>query len=176
MSSVESHPIYKIASLISGNDSDVIDELSQCIMDTSSYYSSHIEQYDERGMAQEDELEETEDIQWIGMADILIKNQYACECDWKADLTEEFLFNMEQIKEIKNNNLQLKQEWFDEDAEITEWCEIIDERWLPQNKCVAAIDIDSDSYVMFPCDRDILGTLNEYADELGFQIVLACDL
>lgn len=129
MNSVDNHPIYKIASVISENDSDVMDELRQCIMDTSNYYYSHMEQYDERGMAEDDEIEETEVIQWIGMVDILIKNQYVCECDWKADLTDEFLFNLEQIKEIKNNNLKLKEEWFD-----------------------------------------------EYANELDFQIILACEL
>lgn len=177
MNTVENHLIYKIASLISDNDSDVIDELRQCIMDTSNYYSNHLAQYDERGMVYDDgEEEEITDIQWIGMVDILIKNKYACECDWKADLTDEFLFNMEQIKGIKSNNLQLKEEWFDEGESITEWCEVIDEKWRTQNMCVAAIDIDSDSYVMFPCNMDILSILNEYAGELDFQIILACDV
>lgn len=36
------------------------------------------------------------------------------------------------------------------------WCKILDEKWAEYGFCVGAIDIDSDSYVMFFCKREIL--------------------
>ena len=55
--------------------------------------------------------------------------------------------------------LNIEKEWFNEDEDITLWCKILDEKWEKQGFCVGAMDIDSDSFVMFVCGRETLENL-----------------
>ena len=81
-----------------------------------------------------------------------------------------------KLKGVKCNHLLLEADWFDEDEEITDWCGIIDGKWASQNMCVAAIDIESDSYVMFTCNINVLHKLLQYAEESGYKIARACEM
>ena len=42
--------------------------------------------------------------------------------------------------------------------------------------CVVAIDIESDSYVMFLCNINVLHEILQYAEETGNRIVRAFDM
>ena len=114
-------------------------------------------------------------VQWLGMVDILIKNNYVCERDYKDEL-EDFLYFVQELKGIKSNDLTLEEDWFEENADITDWCSIIDSKWASEGMCIAAIDIDSDSYVIFPCKINVLQNLQEYAEETEFGIERACEM
>lgn len=164
------NPIYKIAAEISNNNMAVLEEANKCLSDTKKYFSENEEQYEERGITRdvmEDEGEEL--IQWIGMVDLLFKYHYVCERDWKDEL-EDFLYFMRELEGVKSNHLPLEEDWFDEKDDIAKWCGIIDRKWASQGMCAAAIDIDSDSYVIFPCDITVLKKLQEYAEETDFGI------
>lgn len=166
------NPIYKIAAEISDQDGAVLKEVCECLSDTQKYFMENEEDYEERSVTY-DEGEEV--VQWLGMVDILIKNNYVCERDYKDEL-EDFLYFVQELKGIKSNDLTLEEDWFDEDADITDWCSIIDGKWASQGMCIAAIDIDSDSYVIFPCKINVLQNLQEYAGETEFGIEHACDM
>ncbi|MDE6999989.1 MAG: hypothetical protein K2P73_06795 [Lachnospiraceae bacterium] len=109
------------------------------------------------------------------MVDSLIEHGYVCECDYKEEL-DEVLACIKVLKGVNNENLPLEPDWFDEEDEITDWCETIDQNWQQQDMCLAAIDIGSDSYVMFACRRGSFNTLCEYAEEAGYRIDLACNM
>ena len=160
------NPIYKIASKLSGEDENVLSDVCECIVNTSDYFNSHKEDYENRGINYECK---NEIIQWIGMVDSLLRNGYICECDYAEEL-DDVLACLGDLNGVKRHSLPLEQCWFDERDEITDWCEIIDQKWNPQGMCVAAIDIGSDSYVMFPCSPDHLDALFGYANEAGFLI------
>lgn len=166
------NPIYKIAAEISDHDAAVLEEVSECLSNTEKYFSEHEEEYGERDVTYDDGEAL---LQWLGMVDILQKNNYVCERDYKDEL-EDFLYFMQELRGIKDNHLPLDEDWFDEDAEITDWCDIIDGKWASQNMCVAVIDIESDSYVMFPCNINVLHKLLQYAEKAGYQIARVCDM
>lgn len=169
MDRADNHPIYRIAAEISDGDENILSDVSECILHTSDYFHKHLENYENRGM---NEKRKTSELQWIGMADRLIENDYACECDYKEEL-DEVLACIEALKGVIAQNLPLDPDWFDEEDEITDWCEIIDQKWKLHDMCIAAIDIDSDSYIMFPCRQDTFETLCGYAKEAGYRIDLA---
>lgn len=60
--------------------------------------------------------------------------------------------------------------WLDGGQDIPIWCNILAEQWEPQGVRIAAIGIDSDSYVLFPCPVAQLPTLQRLAGELGQYI------
>ena len=160
MESPDNSPIYKIAAEISNADAKLLSEISECLIHTSDYFRKHLENYENRGMEEERDIDEIRTL---------------CECDYKEEL-DEVLSCIKVLKGVRNENLPLEPDWFDEEDEITDWCETIDQNWQPQDMCIAAIDIGSDSYVMFACRRDSFKTLCEYAEEAGYRIDLACNM
>lgn len=47
---------------------------------------------------------------------------------------------------------------------------ILDDKWRKQGIGIYAFDIDSDSYVLFPCKTQEFSKLRAYAKQLGFRI------
>ena len=78
------------------------------------------------------------------------------ELDWKEGF-EEFTAQMKNLAD--KNNLELQENRLNSGGNIPDWCEILDEEWNSQGFCVGAMDIDSDSYVMFVCRRETLENL-----------------
>lgn len=60
----------------------------------------------------------------------------------------------------------------EENGNITEWCDILDKKWEAEKVCVAAFDIDSDSYVIFPCLIEEFAELKKLAVQSGQRIDL----
>ena len=102
--------------------------------------------------------------------DILEPYEYVCELDWK-DAKEEFLYFLEHLKGMKRLGLELQEDWFSEEDDISIWSRILDEKWKPQQCCLACIDINSDSYVLFPCGLAEAEQLKTLAAQLGRCIV-----
>lgn len=169
---VNENPIYRIAAELSNNNASVLQEVSECLSNTKKYFSEHEEEYGERCVT---DGEGEAVLQWLGMVDILQKNDYVCERDWEDEL-EDFLYFVRELEGVKRNGLALEEDWFDEDGEITDWCRIIDGKWESQNICVAAIDIGSDSYVMFPCNINVLQKISQYVGETNYRIARACEM
>lgn len=54
--------------------------------------------------------------------------------------------------------------------------EVLDDKWKKENIAMLAFDIDSDSYVFFPCDITKIKQLEEWAKEKDFRIAYAKEM
>ena len=145
-------------------DGSIHDAIENCLESPWSYFEENIDRYDERGI-DEDETEDT--IIWLGIADELIDANEAVELDWNPEL-EDFSYFMKSLADKKN--LQMEDDWFDEEDTITNWCSILDRRWEIEGFCVGGIDIDSDSYVLFICKVETLKELREWSNRIDQRI------
>ena len=145
-------------------DGSIHDAIENCLESPWSYFEENIDRYDERGI-DEDETEET--IIWLGIADELLDANEAIELDWNPEL-EDFTYFMKSLADKKN--LQVEDDWFDEEDTITNWCSILDRRWEIEGFCVGGIDIDSDSYVLFICKVETLKELREWSNRIDQRI------
>lgn len=161
--------LLEIAKIVANGDPAVLAELEACVRSPAEYFASHQEQYEERSVWDAGDLTE---IRWLGMVDIFESHNYVCERDWK-DEKEDFLSFLQSLEGMKRLDLKLQAEWFSEEGDISAWCAALDEKWKPQQCCVGCIDIDSDSYVIFPCRLAELERLKALAAQLGKRIELA---
>lgn len=151
-------------------DGSIHDAIENCLESPWSYFEENIDRYDERGI---DEDETEENIIWIGIADELLDANEAVELDWNPEL-EDFSYFMKSLADKKN--LQMEDDWFDEEDTITNWCSILDRRWEIEGFCVGGIDIDSDSYVLFICKVETLKELREWSNRIDQRIDHAMNL
>lgn len=186
--------LLKIAQLISNNDSDVIIEVEECIDDIQKYVATHLEEYEDRSMTLEDDSEE--DLQWLGMVNCLIRNNYVYETDDNVQITE-FGWELKNLCGFKEYGLSLDNKFLDvdygvdkydineddedvfdydeeedfiEDDNIIGWCKYLDNKWADENVCIGMININSDSYIIFPIDCDVLEELEDLADSIDRHI------
>lgn len=186
--------LLKIAQLISNNDSDVIIEVEECIDDIQKYVATHLEEYEDRSMTLEDDSEE--DLQWLGMVNCLIRNNYVYETDDNVQITE-FGWELKNLCGFKEYGLSLDSKFLDvdygvdrydineddedvfdydeeedfiEDDNIIGWCKYLDNKWADENVCIGMININSDSYIIFPIDCDVLEELEDLADSIDRHI------
>ena len=173
----EESPIIKNSKDNFNDDTDVIKDINVCINDTDTYFKNNTVDYDERGITPEDweegEIEE-DGIRWLGMIDILQKYGYVCEVD-TSEFLEDFIDAVQDFNGTKSYNLPINADWFDEDADTFEWCEVLDENWASEGFCIADIEFDGDDLVLFPCSLEQLEELNGYAQTMGYSIKHAKD-
>ncbi|RSJ91155.1 DUF6630 family protein [Streptococcus cristatus] len=148
-------------------DSSVRSAIEACLTSLWDYFDENLERYDDRGI-EDDEAEDT--IVWLGIVDELIESGDAIELDWNSIL-EDFTYFMKELADQKN--LPLKDDWLDEDRDIPSWCKVLDEKWEEAGYCVGAMDIDSDSYVIFVCRRETLTELTQLGQKVGFRFDFA---
>lgn len=163
-------PIEEIAEIISGNDQKVMELVKSCVYNTEEYFKDNASRYEEHGMYidNQDSYEE-DNIQWIGMNDILEDNGYIYEIDSSSYL-EDYIDAVESCKAFGLNGLSIDEEWFDEEDEMQSWFEVLDGKWEDQGFCIAGIDFGSDDYLLFPCPVNILGKLDSLAQKAGYSI------
>ncbi|MCI8913413.1 MAG: hypothetical protein HFF38_04660, partial [Lawsonibacter sp.] len=94
---------------------------------------------------------------------------WVCERDWKDEL-EDFSYFVQNLRSFSALNLELDPDWFDEDEDIPAWCGILTDKWAAQGVRMAAIGIDSDSYVLFPVTSSQFETLQKLAGQIGHCI------
>ncbi len=156
--------LVEIARMITNGDEAVLREAAACAQDPKGWFAAHQERYEERGVDSPDDLDS---VQWLGLVDLLEEHGWVCERDWQDEL-EDFLYFLENLKGFRALGLELDESWFDEEDDIPAWCTILTEKW--EGVCVAAIDIDSDSYVLFPIAAPQLAQLQKLAEEIGHRI------
>ena len=149
----ESKETYLEISALLTNKKEVLFQLARCIDAPKVYFDENIERYEERSMEAETKNDR---IVWIAIVEELIESGDAIEIDWKEEV-EEFAVQMKALAEKKN--LTLQTDWFRAEKDIPAWCKILDEKWEEQGFCVGAMDIDSDSYVLFVCKIEALEKL-----------------
>lgn len=170
----EGKELLEIGLCISRGNDTVIKDMQNCISNTIAYLKEHQSQYEERGIEEED-IEDEEFIRWIGLADCLINHGYICELDWNSEKNE-FIHFLNSLSGMQFYNLTLEKDWFEEDAYVAEWCDVLDEKWKTKEVCMAALDINSDSYLIFPISIADFKNIKETANKIGHRIALAKDM
>lgn len=161
--------ITGIAREISGENPAVMGAIQDCVSDIKAYCREHSEQYKDRNA----DLASGElmILKWLGMTDILIRHGYAWELDWRCEL-EDFEFALQEIlKKNEDAGCPLKalgDETLSEDDNITVWCTRFSKA-CPLS-AVGCIDIDSDSYVIFPTQKTVLDRFWQAAAQIGQKV------
>ncbi len=157
-SDVESY--RKMVALLTEN-TEVRSNLEFCLESPQQYYKEKADIYEERCI---DGNQEDDRIVWFAIADEMILSGAAIELDWKTDVEDFF----DEMKGLANrHHLGIQEDWFQEDDDIPTWCELLDEKWADKQFCVGAVDIDSDSYVLFVCRTEVLKQLSELGKQVG---------
>ena len=156
--------VVELARVISSGDEAVLRDITACTEAPADWFTSHQDRYRERCILSSDNLEL---IQWLGLVDILEEHGWVCERDWQDEL-EDFSYFVQNLHGFQKLGLSLDPDWLDEDEDIPAWCGVLTEKW--EGVCVAAIDIDSDSYVLFPTSTAQLADLQRLAGEISHRI------
>lgn len=171
--------ILEIANIISNDDTVVMEKVRNCASGTEED-SCPQEHYRQENQKQSCE-KETNDFQdliekrWEELVDILEDSGYVCIRDWK-DEKEDFVHFLEELKGFKSLGLSVNAGLLREEGYIGEWSGILDKSWEEENVKIAAIDIGSDDYVLFPCKASALEKLKDLSMKIGKRIDLAKDM
>lgn len=150
----------KMVALLTEN-TEVRSNLEFCLESPQQYYKEKADIYEERCI---DGNQEDKTIIWIGMVDEMLSGNEAIELDWKTD-AEDFFYEMKSL--ANRHRLEIQEDWFKKDDGIPTWCEVLDEKWMDKDFCVGGMDIDSDSYVLFVCQAEVLKQLSELGKQVG---------
>lgn len=161
----------EIASIISKGDETVVKKVSECISDPLKYFENYNESYDDRGMDEDDDIE---DIIWIGVLDILIEAGYVIEEDWKEGLYS-FVDDISSFKVMQEAGIEVDEDLdcLDEDDTngcIASWARALDEDPVMQGYVIGGYDIGADCYDFFVCTKEELDVLSKLAEEVGHRI------
>ena len=159
--------VYReLVKTISDNE-DFLQNMDRCFCYPREYFKDNADRYEDRGITSRDAIDT---FVWIAVADEMLESGIAIELDWKEE-KDEFLSNIEEL--TKENNLVVDEGMLEDEGDIPSWCKELDNKWMKDGFCVAGIDIDSDSYVLFVCKTDKLKSLTELAKSINHRIDFA---
>ena len=159
--------VYReLVKTISDNEA-FLQNMDGCFCYPREYFKDNADRYEYRGITSRDAIDT---FVWIAVADEMLESGIAIELDWKEE-KDEFLSNIEEL--TKENNLVVDEGMLDDEGDIPSWCKELDNKWMKDGYCVAGIDIDSDSYVLFVCKTDKLKSLTELAKSINHRIDFA---
>ena len=123
------------------------------------------------------ELCELQDIEekWECFTSELKKNKYIYECDEDAELNE-FLGFLQEAVSIKVNALSVKENMFDADNDLYEWCEVLDALWADDGYCMAIYEMENGNDVVFPCCEEKLEEISELAKEICINVMAVAEM
>jgi len=159
--------VYKELVKTISDDKDFLQNMDRCFCHPREYFKDNADRYEERGITNRDAIDT---FVWIALTDELLESGAAIELDWKEE-KEEFLSSIEGL--ANENDLVVDDVLLDDEGDIPTWCKELDDRWMKDGYCIAGIDIDSDSYVLFICKTDSLRKLTELAKSINHRIDFA---
>ena len=159
--------VYKELVKTMSDDKDFLQNMDRCFCHPREYFKDNVDRYEERGITNRDAIDT---FVWIALTDELLESGAAIELDWKEE-KEEFLSSIEGLANEKD--LVVDDVLLDDEGDISTWCKELDNKWMKDGYCVAGIDIDSDSYVLFVCKTDNLKSLTELAKSINHRIDFA---
>ena len=165
-------PFYRIARLLSDNDATVMEEMRFAGGGAASeYFAARKQQFMERGIQTMSQLAafNSGEIWLLGLVDVLIKQHYACELDWKETI-DEFAESVSELFVVRTEGLPVEQFGLFEDDDVEIWLERVNKAWQPLGFVLLTIDIDSDCYVLIPARCEFLPDIQELALEAGIKV------
>lgn len=164
-------PLVKIAAIITNGDLEVLSEIKKISEDSEGYFDEHEDILDEWFFTEDDTDEE--ELKLMLFITVLENHNYLCTRDWK-DEKEDFVYFLQNLKEVKKNNLPIDEDLLDEKGHIGKWSAVLDEKWEPLGFCVGNLKPwPSDSYHLFLCKLQDLEELRNVADLEDIKIKLA---
>lgn len=161
------YTLYDITDRIAPGDPSVRHHIGELMKNPLRYYFDHYDPAD----TMLDENEDADRIQWICMAWILIENGYAFEADSDMEPErEDFARWICALQGAKKHDLTIDPEALEEEPYIPDWCSGVDEQWKEKGFCLGLIDIDSETYVLFPCTPGELEELSGIASDMEYHI------
>lgn len=160
-------PFYKLVDIISNHNEKICEEMKLCKQHRKYYFESHRDLYTQWGI---DEFSEDKEICFIALVALLEKENIVCIRDYN-DEKEDFIYYVNNLRGCKDYGLSIQDDWLNEDDDITVWANILQQQWKEYH--LAAIDMNSDSYVLFVCDTNTLDELKNLGNAAGIHIDLA---
>lgn len=159
----------KFAEIITFSDKIVLEQLTKLFTDTNTFLAENSHHFENRDIDVANEHQEI--IYLIAFVDILIENGYAEEFDWKC-LLEDFEYLLMDLKQFKYHFSSCQFPQLDETDELPYWAGIINSNWQKHQVAIMSIDIDSDSYVLFPVSVKYIEYLEEHSNNINQTISL----
>ena len=163
--------LLKIAGILSFNDRAVIKKLEIIFEDFRNYLreDSNFRYIDDEIKA----LSDKEKIELKVMALVLLLSEmgYICYLDWKCEL-DDFAMLSDAMKKagIDENIYSIEDLNLDEDDDIEIWCEKFNREFAKKDVLVGNIDINSDSYSIFPITKQKLNQVRELGKKIDLKI------
>lgn len=185
--------LLKIAQIISNNDEEILAEAKDNIDNVEQFVQEHLEDFEERQAPVK--YETKEDMQWLAVMNILIRNNYVVQLSENCTITD-FGWALRSLRTFKEYGLSLDSKFVEEDygiknydydeddeydyyneesefindEEIVGWCKYLDSKWFDEDICVAMINLSEDMYTLFLTSEEELEMLEDLAEGIG-QII-----
>lgn len=161
--------ILEIAGLISNNDENIMQRLSECADDPWGYGEENAERYLQRGIdVPGEDTTNSDEIRWIGLIDELAESSYLSTLDYNCGL-DDFLWNLKQLKTYQLIEPYISSINFDENDSIEGWGEEINLA-LGGKAFLCMLEIDSDSYELIIVTNEVYEKISEIAESNGHSI------
>ena len=167
---VSQYSVKDITDIIAPGDDLVEYFMADLTSNPMKFFDESHYELEERSVQREDE----DSVIWLGMVEVLLEQGYACELDYKESL-DEFVASVKSLKGAERLGLSMDEAWFDPEKDVPDWCKTLDDQWKGNGCCMGFIDIDSDSYVIFPCTLSELDDLQEIASDIDHWITYVAD-
>lgn len=165
---VFSETVTKIASVISDNDKNVLEEADLVLKDPDKYI---LERYiDNPPIDFEFAFKnDVQDKQWWLIHDVLTDNDYIHYLDWKDDAGI-FLTEFDALKGRDKISAVVAEKDLDGKDELTEIFTYVNSMIEQDNYVLCVYDIDADGYPIFLTKKENLPLLTESAEKVGHRI------
>ncbi len=163
--------LLKIAEILSFNDRKVVKKLEIILEDFRNYLRNNINfrYIDDEIKALSDK--EKIELKVVAMVWLLSESGYINYLDWKCELEDFEMFSdvMKKVG-IDENICNLKDLNLDEDDDIEIWSEEFNKVFSKKNIFIGNIDTSSDSYSIFPINKENLKKLKELGSRINMKI------
>ena len=168
--------LLKIAEILSFNDRNIIKKLELILEDFRNYLRNNMnlryidDEINNLSDKEKIKLKKIE-LKIAAMILLLSENEYICYLDWKCELEDFQMISdvMEKVG-INENICNLKDLNLDEDDDIEIWSEEFNKVFSKKDIFIGNINTSSDSYSIFPINKENLKKLRELGNRIGMKI------
>lgn len=168
--------LLKIAEILSFNDRKIIKKLELILEDFRSYLRNNMNlRYIDDEIKTLSDKEKIKlkkiELKIAAMILLLSENGYICYLDWKCEL-EDFQMISDVMKKvgIDENICNIEDLSLDEDDDIEIWSEEFNKVFGKKDIFIGNINTSSDSYSIFPINKENLKKLRELGNRIGMKI------
>lgn len=163
--------LLKIAEILSFNDRKIIKKLELILENFSKHLKNNIDFYytdnEVKALSNKEKIE----LKIVAMILLLSENGYICYLDWKCEL-EDFQMISDVMKKvgINENICNIEDLNLDKDDDIEIWSEEFNKVFSKKDIFIENINTSSDSYSIFPINKENFKKLKELGSRIGMKI------